>query len=292
MAAVKTDALVEDEVAHGFLLLVVVVAVYHCGLCLLVLFGEGSEEVGLDLLKSFGTLLLWLCRLCKLIAPAVAELVHGFAEVFVLFVVRIVPLYGLAALPVDLKLYAAVLPDFFMCKLDGLEHHVLGDLLHLAFDHHDVLLGCSHHKLEVCLFRLGECRVDPELAVNPCHAYFGDRSEERKVACCQGCGCCKSCKCVRLDVLLGGDEPDIHEYCKVEIFREKRPEGAVHEPCYKDFIVGSLSFPFHESSRKSSGRVEFFLVIYLEWKEVSSFSYFFCAGHCGKKHSATHLYDC
>ena len=159
------------------------------------------------------------------------------AQILVLLVVRIFSLDLLAALCVELYLNAALPLDFLVGKLDGAEHHVLGNLVHLALDHHDVLLGGCDHKFEVSLLHLGEVRVDLVFAVDSCHPDLGDRAEERKVAGCESCRSRESGECIRLYVLLRGDEPDVHEHCQMEIIREERSESPVHKTCDEDLVV-------------------------------------------------------
>ncbi len=189
-AAVEPAAFVEDKVAHGFLLHVVVVALHERGLLLEFLFRDGGQEIGLDGFESVGALVLGQRSLGGLVAAGVAGFVDRFLELFVLDVVRIVALVHIGAQFVhQFLLHAAVFLDFFVGELDGLEHVVLGDFLHFTLDHHDVLLGGGDHQFEVGALRILEAGVDDELAVNAGHADFGDRTLERQVARGQ-CGRC------------------------------------------------------------------------------------------------------
>ena len=69
-----------------------------------------------------------------------------------------------------LLLNAAVTLDFLVGKLDGLEHNALAHFLHLALNHHNVLLGSGNHKFKIGFLHLGECRVDDELASDTAYA--------------------------------------------------------------------------------------------------------------------------
>ena len=103
-------------------------------------------------------------------------------EFFVFLVVRIVALVLVSSeLGHEFLLYAAVLLDLLVGELDGSEHHFFADLVHLAFDHHDVLFGCGDHEFEICLLHLGESRVDAVLSVDPADSDFRDRASEWKV---------------------------------------------------------------------------------------------------------------
>ena len=54
--------------------------------------------------------------------------------------------------------------------LEGSEEVSLGNFVHLAFHHHDVVVGGAYHKLHIGLLKLLESRVDDELAVDAGHA--------------------------------------------------------------------------------------------------------------------------
>ena len=92
------------------------------------------------------------------------------AEILVLLVVRIVSLDSLAALFIEFLLDTAVTLDFFVSELDGAEHYILGNFVHLTFYHHDVLFCCCNHELEISLLHFRESRVDHELAVDAAYA--------------------------------------------------------------------------------------------------------------------------
>ncbi len=202
-AAVETASFVEDEIAHGFLLDVVVIALHERGLFLEFLFRDRSEEVSLDGFKCVGTLVLRQGGLRGLVAAAVACFVDSLLEVFVLYVVRIVALVHVGAeLVHHLFLHAAVALDLFVGELDGFEHVVLGNFLHLTLDHHDVLFGCGDHQFEVGALHGLEAGVDDELSVDAADTHFGDRSLEREVGRCQCGRSGQACQRVGLDIFF------------------------------------------------------------------------------------------
>ena len=71
-----------------------------------------------------------------------------------------------------LLLHLTLSLDLLVGKLDGLKHIVLADLVHLALDHHDILLGGGNHELKVGIFHLRETRVDYKFTVNPAYTYL------------------------------------------------------------------------------------------------------------------------
>ena len=290
-ASVNPPALIENEIAEGLPLLMGDVTVDHHLLGLLVLFGEGGYEVALDLLESGLTLLLRLRGLSEIVEFLVYGFMNGLLEVLILLIVRIIPLDVLSEILVELLLDAALFLDGLVCELYSLEHYILRHLVHLTLNHHDVLLGGCDHEIEVGVRHFREVRVNLEFSVYSGHPYFGDRSEERNVAGRKGCGSGEAGEGIWLDVLLGGDEPYVYEYCEVEIVREQRPEGSVYKPGNENFIVVSLSFPLHESARESSCGIVLFFVVDLKREEISLLVSFFRASYRSEKHCASHFDD-
>ena len=292
LAAVEAQTFVEDHVAHGFLLHVVVVAVDHCGLELLILFGKGCEELVLDGGESVFALMLGLGGLSEGVALVVAEFADGLAEVFVLLVVGIVAFCAVGAeLGHELLLDAAVLLYLFVGEFDGLEHVLLADFLHFAFDHHDVFLGCGDHQFEVGVLVLAEGRVDDPLAVDPCDADFGDGTAEGQVGSGEGAGGGQAGEGVGLDVLLGGNQADVDEDFQVEIIRPQRADGAVDQTGDEHLVVGGTAFALEETSGETAGGIVLFAVVYGKGHEISAFLDLFGACDGGQEHGATHLDD-
>ena len=150
-------------------------------LCLIGRLRKSCNELVEDGLEAVLTLMLRLCRLCESVALVIAEILYGSLESLVLDVVRVVPLNLGSELCHEFLLNAAVLLDFLMSELDGIEHGLLADLVHLALNHHDVLLSGCDHKLEVGILHLGEVRVDYEFATDAAYANLTDRAAERQV---------------------------------------------------------------------------------------------------------------
>ena len=288
--AVQADALVKDHVAHGFLLLGVVVALHERGLLLEFLLGNRGKEFLLDGLEAFLTLLLGLGGLGKGVALVIAEVVHGLLQLLVLEVVRIVALVHVRAeLVHELLLHAAVLLDLLVGELDGLEHVVLGHLVHLALDHHDVLLGGGDHQFEVGVLHLGEVRVDDEFTANAAHAHLGNRTAERQVGGGKGAGGGQAGEGIRLDVLLGGDQTDVYENFQVEIIRPQRADGTVHQAGDEHLVVGGLALALQEAAGETPCGIVLLTVVHGEGHEIGAFLYFFGTGHGGEDHRSSHL---
>ncbi len=147
------------------------VAVHQRGLLFQLLLGNGCQEFVADGVEAVLTLVLGLCGLCQCQALVVACLVHGLLQSLVLGVVRIVALdVECAELLHELLLHAAVLLYLFVGELDGLEHVVLADLVHLTLYHHNVLFSGGNHQVEVAVRHIAEGGVDLEFPVDSAHA--------------------------------------------------------------------------------------------------------------------------
>ena len=291
LAAVQTAAFVQDHVAHGFLLGVMVVAVDESGLRLLVLFGQGGEELGLDGLETVLTLVLGSGALGEGVALAIAELVDGRAKGLVLLVVRVIALVHVRAeLLHELLLDTAVLLDLLVGELDGLEHVVLGNLVHLTFHHHDVLLGGGDHQVEVGAGAVGEVGVDDELSVDAGDAHLGDRAAERQVGGGEGGGGGQAGQGIRLDVLLRGDQHNVHEDLEMEVIRPQRTDRTVHKAGDEHLVVRRTALALEETARETAGGIILFTIIYGEGHKVGSLLDFLRAGDGGEQHRATHLH--
>ncbi len=156
-AAVETHSLIENHIAHGLLLLGVIISLDERGLLFELLLRNRGEELLLDGLETGFALFLRLGGLGESVALVVAEVVNRLAELLILEVVRIIALVDIGSeLFHELFLDAAVLLDLLVSELDGFEHVVLADLVHLALDHHDVLLGGGDHEFKVGVLHLGE----------------------------------------------------------------------------------------------------------------------------------------
>ena len=298
-ASVKADTLIENHIAHSLLLHIVVVAgCEHKALCIclfLLLISrkrESCDEFVENGLEAVLTLVLRLCRLCESVALVIAELLDGSLERLVLNIVRIIPLDVCSELCHKLLLHAAVLLDFLVSELDGIEHSLLAYLVHLTFNHHNILLGSSDHKFEVGILHLGEGRVDYKLSADAANANLTYRTAERQVGSCECAGSSEACKCVRLNILLCRNKCYIYKYFEVEITWPERADRTVNKAADENLVVACLSFPLHKSAREASCGIEFLLIIHCKWHEVSTFLDFLRSANRGEEHSASHLYYC
>ena len=240
LTAVETGALVEHHVAHGLALGVVIVAVDHE----LDLVGEGLLGiVGVDkLLLDGGKAVLTLvlvgdALLAEVVALLVDGVVEALAQLLVVHLVAVFALHGLAGLDGELVDHAALHLDGLVGGLEGVQHHVLADLLHLAFHHHDVVLGGGHDEVEVGALDILHRRVDDVLAVEVAHAHLADGAVEGDVADGEGRSSGQGGQLVGHSVVVTADKGDAHLHLGVEIVGEKRTQSTVDQAGNEDLML-------------------------------------------------------
>ena len=225
------------------------------------------------------------------VALVIAEGLDGLAELLVLHVVGVVALDLAAELGDELLLDAAVALDLLVGELDGLEHVVLADLVHLTFDHHDVLLGTGDHQLEVAVGHLGETGVDDELTLHAGHAHLGNGTAERQVGGGEGGGSGQAGEGVGLGVLVRGNEGQVDEYLQVEVLRPQGTDGAVHQAGDEDLVVRRFALALHETAGIAACGEIFLPVVHGEGHEVGALLDFLRCADGGEDHRASHLHD-
>ena len=187
-AAVETDALVEDAAAHGVALHVVIVAVHHGVLLFELVFGELCVlgcvlllEVGEQFLEGVGAVLLGQSLLGDVVGWLIELFVHALAQFLVVHLVVVFALDVLTELLGELCLQLAHGLDGCHGRLQCTDHILLGHLLHLAFDHHNVVGRCADHDVHVGFFHLLECGVDDIFATDTGDTHFGDGALEGNI---------------------------------------------------------------------------------------------------------------
>ena len=176
LAAVQTNAFVQDATAHGVLFHIVVVAVDQAvllfqlfggevGMC----FGITNLEVFANLLERFGTGVLFQSLLGYIVSCLVAFVVGLLAQFLIVYLMAVFALYVLAQFLGKFLLQTAHGLDGFVGNLEGFQQILLAHFLHFAFHHHDVLFGGAHHQVHIGFFKLFEGGVDYVLTVNTSH---------------------------------------------------------------------------------------------------------------------------
>ena len=182
-AAVETDAFVKNATAHGLFLHVVIVAFYKGSLLVALFFGQRVDVFLADGVESLDApVLVGGTCLGHGVGLVVALVVHVLAEVFVVYFVAIFALNGCASHFGKFHLGLALLLDGLVGSLEGAEKVGFGNFAHLAFDHHDVVVGGAYHEFHVGTLELLEVGVDDIFAVDAGHADLRDGAVEGDVA--------------------------------------------------------------------------------------------------------------
>ena len=186
LTAIHAEPLVEDAAAHGVAQHIVPVASCLSVLLFEILLREISvssvvllEEVGQDLVEGIVALLLRQRLVDGIVGGLIELVVNLLAEILVVDLVVVLALDIGAELLGQLILQLAHRDDGFLRSLESLDEILLRHLAHLTFHHHEVVLGATHHDVEVGVFHLLERRIDDVLAVDASHAALRDRMLER-----------------------------------------------------------------------------------------------------------------
>ena len=290
LAAVEALALVEDHVAHGlFLHVVVEIFVDQRGFLRQFLLAVTRCELGLEGVELFLALVLHRAARGDGVSLVVKLADNRLAQLFVVDLMAVGAFHVLAQFFREFDLYGAVLLDLLVCELDGPKHHLLGNLLHLAFDHQDVVDRTADHDVEVDLAHLRIVGVDDVVAVDACHANLRNGAAEGDVRNGEGGRSGQARQGVGLDILIRRDE--VHRYVNlgVVICGEQGAEGTVDQARDEHFAVVGLAFALHEASGVASAGGVLLFVLHLEGHEIGV-GFCVLGGHHGtQEHRISHL---
>ena len=247
-AAVQTNTLVYNHTAHGLFLHRTVISVDHHGLVLSLFLGNGLHELLFQSIESVLTLMLCKTALGYGVAFVVAVVADGLAEILVILLVAVSLLLHLPGLHHHLLLHAALLLDGLVSKLDGIEHLLLAHLLHLALDHHDILLGSGDYEFHVGLVHNIKRGIDHKLSVDTGNPHLGNRAVPGDIAYRQCCRSRKTRITVRHIDLVGRYHNHIDKYLSVEIIGEQRTQSPVHQTGHQNLRIRSTSLSLEEST--------------------------------------------
>ena len=230
LAAVKTDALVEDAAAHGLFLNVVVVAFDHRLFLFALFFGQRVDIFLADGVERVLTpVFVGVALLGDGIGLVVAFVVDILAQSLVVDFVAVFALDGRADLFGELHLGLALNLDGVVGNAESFEQSCLAHFVHLAFDHHYVVVGGADHKLEVSSFGLFEGRVDDEFAVFEHDTNLRDRGFEGNIADGEGCRGGEAGQGVGHIFAVGRVEGNLHDRVGVIIRGEQGAQNAVDQ---------------------------------------------------------------
>ena len=148
------------------------------------LFGiVGVDEFLLDGSETILThMFVGYALLGKVVAFLIDSVVEAGTQLFVVDLVAVFAFDGLACLDGQLGNGAALDLDGLVGGLQGTQHHLFRNLLHLAFHHHDVVFGGGDNQVEVGIVNLVHGSVDDIFSVQVADAHFRNRTVEGDVA--------------------------------------------------------------------------------------------------------------
>ena len=182
LTTIKALALIEDATAHGIAQHIVVVACSQ-SVFLFQLFGGKLfgvfgivllQEVGNDFVESIVTFLLSQSLLGNVVHGLIQLIVHLLAQIFVVHFVVVFALNVFTQFLSQFFLHGAHGLDGIVSHFKGLDKVLFGNLVHFAFNHHDIIFGCAHHDIHVGFLHLLEGGINNILAVNPSNANLAD----------------------------------------------------------------------------------------------------------------------
>ncbi len=297
LAAVETDALVQNAAAHCLFLHVVVVTLHHGDALILgvegqlllghlgevgdVLVADGVERVHAPVLVGAAGLGYGVCLVVALLANVGAQcLVVYFVVVFALGL--------LAGFFLQLHHHLALLLDLLVSHLQGFEQLGLAGLVKLSLHHHDVVVGGAYHQFDIGLGYLVESGVYDPFAVDAGHTHLGDRAVEGDVAHSQGGRCGQTCQRVGSVVLVGREQRHVHKRLCMIVVGEKRTQHAVYKTGSQNLVVVATAFPLKESTGITSDGCVFFFVLYSQGHEVHALAGLAGRTYGCKQHRVAH----
>ncbi|MPM92095.1 hypothetical protein SDC9_139229 [bioreactor metagenome] len=231
-SAIQPHTLVKDEVSHGFLLHIVIIAYYQRGLLFPLFLWQSSDELFPQGFECIGTFLF--CTRCfgNFITFVVAIIINCLPKLFVICLMAILTFNTLAGLFHQLQLCLALDFYLFVGKLDGFQHLGLANFLEFSLYHHYIVQGTCHHNVNVRSLEFGKSRINNHLSIDPGNPHFRDRSVERNIAHSQCCRCGKACKRIRHDIFISRYQVYCNKDFGMVIFGEKWAKSPVYQPGY------------------------------------------------------------
>ena len=265
----------------------------------LYLFGKGLfcvvgiDEFLLDGIETiFAHVLVGNALLREVVALLVYCIVQTLAKLFVVHLVAVFAFLGLAGFHGQFGKYTALYLDGFVCGFQRSEHTLFADFLHLAFNHHDVVLCCGNDKVEIGAVDVLHRGVDDIFAVKIAYAYFADGAVEGYVAHGKCRGCCQCCQLVGHGVLVARNQGYLYLHFGMEIVGEKRTQGTVYKACNQNLVFRRTGLTLEKTPREATHGGIFFLIVNGEWHEIHKLSYFFLRTYGGQQHGVVHAHHC
>ena len=174
--------------------------------------------------------------------------------------------------------------DGFVTKSNGRHHFLFAHFLHGPFHHGHGVGGCAYHQVHVGAGQVGGFGVNLKLAVDTCHAHFGNRAGKRNVGNRQRGRGGQGGQSVGLYFFIGRDEGNHYLHLVVVVFGEHRPQDAVDEAANQDFVVAQTAFAALKRAGNLAGRAELLLIINRQRQKINAVALARGRHHRGEQH--------
>ena len=160
--------------------------------------------------------------------------------------------------------------------------------VHLAFDHHNIVVSSTHHKIHVSCLQLVESRIDDEFSIYTCHAHLRYGAVERHVRNRYRSRCGKAGKGIGHINAIRREKDDVDKRVGVVVVGEQRAQNPIDKTRREDFIIRGATFALLETARETPESRELLFIFNLEWHEVNPFAGLLGRHNCRKKHRIVH----
>ena len=267
LAAVGTDAFVQDAAAHDFLVQVVQ-GVGHLGVAAGEDIGKVLDGLGLHLLLT----LLALGTVEGVEGPLgliISILADGDGDILARHVEREVAL-GLADFRHDLLLEGNQLLDGLVREEDRIQHYILGYFLGAGFHHHDGVLGAGHVQADLgggALLFIGH---QDELAIYHAHMHGTRGARPGDIADAQGDGRAQHRGDFGGDVGIDGQGGSHYLHVVAHALGEERAQGTVDQAAGQGRLLGGTAFTLDEAAGNFTHGVLLFFKVYRQREEIDA----------------------
>ena len=283
---------VKDHIAHRVIQNVIIITSDHFGFFVAFLFGNRFQELFLDLVEGCVAFLFAHAGFGDGVNLVVEFFVHAFAEVVVVgFVAVLAFRVGFFHHCGEVELGLHLHLDGFVGGVECFHHILFGDLLHLAFHHHDIVHGSGNDHVDVGFFHILDGGVDDHLTIDATDSHFGDGAVEGDVGDGECGGGGQASESIGEHVAVAGDERHKYLGVSVVVVREEGTEGAVNQAGDQNLVFRRTGFAFEETARETAHSGVLFLVFNLQRQKIGAFHCFFLGANGGQQHRVATLYN-
>ena len=154
--------------------------------------------------------------------------------------------------------------------LDGLEHHVVGDLVGPGLDHDHLFPGGDHGHVHVGGLGLPGVGVDHDLTVHQTHLHRAHRSVPGDVGDGQGGGGADEGGHLGGAVPVHAHDGSHDGHVIAEVAGEQGADGPVDDPAGEDALLTGTALPAHEGAGDAAYGIHLLLKVHAEREEINA----------------------